>query len=133
MPTPGPGRERLPGGAAWLITFPFTLCILLTLALLVAHLAGHSATQDQWDATSVLAQLQHGLVDGWFRGFTDLRGLAFTLQMCLMLLTGGAFARAYPVRRLLDGLARQIGSTSTAVFLVSFLALTTGLINWGFS
>src|SRR5262245_18574200 len=122
---------------AWLFPSPFALCIVLTLVVLTAKVAPHCYRAKDWRPEPVLEQAKDILVNGWFRGFCEEKYNAFTFQMGLMLLTGGALARAYYARRLLDAVASRIANSlfpnACAVFVVANLALTTGLINWGFS
>ncbi|MCA9582065.1 MAG: short-chain fatty acid transporter, partial [Myxococcales bacterium] len=62
-------------------------------------------------------------------GFWSL--LAFGMQMVLILVTGHALASAPPVSRLLQTLASRPVSAPGAAAMVSFVAMATGLLNWG--
>jgi len=95
---------------------PFIFAILLTfltfiLGILVAK-------------NSAMQMIQH-----WGNGFWNL--LAFSMQMCLILVTGHAVASSPPVRKLLKSVASIPKDSRQAVYLVGFLACLTGLINWG--
>jgi short-chain fatty acids transporter len=65
----------------------------------------------------------------WYKGFWTL--LAFAMQMCLVLVTGYSLATAPSVRKALDALARVPKSSSGAVYLVVFVVVIAGYINWG--
>lgn len=67
----------------------------------------------------------------WGDGLMNL--LAFTTQMCLILITGHALASSPPVKRAIAACARVPNSPFTAVALTAFLAAILGLINWGFA
>lgn len=65
----------------------------------------------------------------WRDGFWDL--LAFSMQMCLILVSGYALATSKPIEAAIDRLARQIRSPRMAVYVVALIAVITGLIHWG--
>lgn len=71
------------------------------------------------------------LVDAWGKGFWGL--LAFTLQMCLVILGGHVVADAAPVRRAIDRLALIPSTSKGAAAFVAFFAMATSWFNWGFS
>jgi len=72
------------------------------------------------------------LVKSWGHGFPDL--LAFTMQMSLVIVTGYVVATARPVARVIAWLAdRSPSSPRAAVAFVTFFALCTAWVNWGFS
>ncbi|MCR4314931.1 MAG: TIGR00366 family protein [Planctomycetes bacterium] len=69
----------------------------------------------------------------WYRGlFGNLGLMTFALQMCLVLVTGTALAESRAVRKLLDRLAGIPTSSAQAAWMVSLIAMTTALLNWGF-
>ena len=99
---------------------PFVLAIGLT--LLVCLLA--------------LPRLDYNVValaNGWVAGGGQglWRFLAFSMQMCLILVTGFALAETPAVRRLVTRLASIPQTTAQATTLVSVIAMSTALINWG--
>jgi short-chain fatty acids transporter len=66
----------------------------------------------------------------WQKGFWAL--LEFSMQMCLVLVTGHALATARPVRRALEAIASRPRSTASGAALVSFVSMASALVNWGF-
>lgn len=58
--------------------------------------------------------------------------LAFSMQMCLVLVTGHALASAGPVRRGLDAIATIPRTPASGAALVAAVACTTAVLNWGF-
>jgi short-chain fatty acids transporter len=71
------------------------------------------------------------VVDAWGRGFWDL--IPFTLQMSLVIITGHVLATSRPMGRVIRVLAGVPSTPRTAVAMVTFFALTTSWLNWGFS
>lgn len=95
---------------------PFVFALVLTL---VTMLLGLSLTP-----SSVGEMLGH-----WMNGFWDL--LAFSMQMTLILVTGGVLAQAPPVQRMLNKAASWPRDTAQATMLVAFFAMASALVNWG--
>ena len=79
------------------------------------------------DATSGLPQV----VDAWGRGFWEL--IPFTLQMALVIITGHVLATSPPMGRVIRRVASWPTTPRGAVALVTFFALASSWINWGFS
>jgi len=71
------------------------------------------------------------VVDAWGRGFWEL--IPFTLQMSLVIITGHVLATSRPMGRVIRVVAVWPQSPRAAVALVTFFALATSWINWGFS
>ncbi len=71
------------------------------------------------------------VVDAWGRGFWDL--IPFTLQMSLVIITGHVLATSRPMGRAIRFLAGLPKAPRVAVAMVTFFALVTSWLNWGFS
>jgi short-chain fatty acids transporter len=71
------------------------------------------------------------VVDAWGRGFWDL--IPFTLQMSLVIITGHVLATSRPIGRAIRFLAGLPTTPRVAVAMVTFFALVTSWLNWGFS
>jgi len=71
------------------------------------------------------------VVDAWGRGFWDL--IPFTLQMAMVIITGHVLATSGPMRRLIRLVAAWPSTPRAAVALVTFFALASAWLNWGFS
>lgn len=95
---------------------PFIFALLLTITTALLGVAWTPATPWQ-------------MVEYWMKGFWDL--LAFGMQMVLILVTGGVLAQSPPVRKWIGALAHLPRTAGFAVVLVSIVAMTTALINWG--
>jgi short-chain fatty acids transporter len=95
--------------------------VFALLATVVVVLAGMIAT------TATPAEV----VDAWGRGFWDL--IPFTLQMALVIITGHVLATSRPMGRVIRAVASWPTTPRGAVALVTFFALFSAWINWGFS
>jgi short-chain fatty acids transporter len=106
---------------------PFIIAILLT--LLTAGL-GLAAGDFQGKAHG-LGDRAAALMEAW-RGERGIWAfLAFSMQMCLILVTGHALACTRHVGMLIRAVARLPRSTGSAAATVGLLACTAGVINWG--
>lgn len=65
----------------------------------------------------------------WYKGFWTLLG--FSMQMCLILVTGYALATTKAVRKIIDTLAEIPTSGGAAAALVCFTAILAAYVNWG--
>jgi short-chain fatty acids transporter len=103
---------------------PFVLALGLTLlvgAIGAAHLAGSDPA----------AGIGWTVIEGWASGFASPGGLAFALQMCLVLVTGHALASSPPVQRGVRWLARRVRGPAGAAFVVSLVACLAAVVHWG--
>ena len=71
------------------------------------------------------------VVDAWGRGFWEL--IPFTLQMSLVIITGHVLASSPPMGRMIRVLAGWPATPKGAVAMVTFFALASSWLNWGFS
>src|SRR5262245_1972780 len=71
------------------------------------------------------------VVDAWGRGFWEL--IPFTLQMALVIITGHVLASSPPMGRLIRLIAGWPATPRGAVAMVTFFALASSWLNWGFS
>jgi len=103
---------------------PFVLALGLTL-LVGAVGAVHLVGSDPEGA------IGWTLLEGWATGFASPGGLAFALQMCLVLVTGHALASSPPVQRAVRWLAMRVRGPAGAAFVVSLVACCAAVIHWG--
>ncbi len=130
------GTRRIVSGLGLLVTRtigrwipdPFVLAIGLTAitAILAMVLPGTFAERSS-DGPSKAGLL----IDAWWGDDGLWKLLQFGMQMILVLVTGYALASSPPVRRLIGAIADLPTSTATAAALVAFVAVFTGLVNWG--
>src|ERR1017187_1598279 len=71
------------------------------------------------------------VIDAWGNGFWEL--IPFTLQMALVIITGHVLATSPPIGRLIRTIAGWPRTPRGAVALLTFFALASSWINWGFS
>lgn len=71
------------------------------------------------------------VIDAWGRGFWEL--IPFTLQMCLVIITGHVLASSQPMRQLIRRVAAWPQTPRQAVALVALFAMVSSWFNWGFS
>ncbi|MDP7004838.1 MAG: TIGR00366 family protein [Phycisphaerales bacterium] len=102
---------------------PFVIAILLTIiTAIIALILGDFENENRVTA----------LLDSWRDGKGGIwKLLAFSMQMCLVLVTGYALATTKLVRLLIDSLANIPNGTASAAALVGFIACVGGLLNWG--
>jgi len=114
---------------------PFVIAILLSLLTTIIAIAWGRYPQE----VTSLADRAIYLLDAWRFdenvAAADRLGiwklLEFSMQMCLVLVTGHALAVTRPIARAIDMIARLPGSTAQAAAMVGFIACITGLVNWG--
>ncbi|MCC6907902.1 MAG: short-chain fatty acid transporter [Phycisphaerales bacterium] len=97
---------------------PFVIAILLT--LLTAGLC--------WGLTDAGPT---EVIDAFIGGKGMWNLLLFSMQMCLVLVTGHALASSPPVAWMVQALARQPGSAAQATALVALIAGACAVVNWG--
>lgn len=105
---------------------PFVLAVLLTVVagLLAFTLGDFPALPDG-------ASRSAWLLDAW-RGSQGLWAfLAFSMQMCLILVTGHALAASRPMRRAIDAVATLPRSAPAGAAMIGLIAAALGLVNWG--
>ncbi len=108
--------EYFSGWAEKYMPDPFLFAILLTFVTMILG----------------IIFTNHNLFDMckfWHKGFWAL--LKFSMQMCLILVTGYALATTKAVKLVIDKLANIPKTGSGAVALVALVAIIAGLINWG--
>jgi short-chain fatty acids transporter len=97
---------------------PFLLAILLTVVTALLGIAFAGETPG-------------GMLRHWGSGVWDL--LEFSMQMCLILVTGYALAETPVLRRVIGSLASLPRSGAGAAALVCAVACVAGVLHWGLS
>ncbi|MFH0980761.1 MAG: TIGR00366 family protein [Planctomycetota bacterium] len=108
---------------------PFVLALVLTLGVMVV--AWLAPQNDALRAQGMLGR-PAAVARLWIQGLANTEFLAFPLQMCLILLTGFALAKAPVATRLLDAIADTVRTNRGAAGLVALVSCTSCWINWGF-
>lgn len=126
-----------------LIPTAFNTCLYLTLIAFVLagwNIAtfvpptGQAGEHLVAGAELEMAEIIKRVVNGWYLGFMGEKELGFALQMCLIMVTGGALARTPLFRGPTRRLARwACVSTSRASLTVAIMAMSLALLSWGLS
>ncbi len=95
---------------------PFLFAVLLTFLTLILGLI--------FTKSGPFDMLKH-----WYTGFWTL--LSFSMQMCLILVTGYALATTKIIRKGIEKLADIPKSSGGAAWLIAFVAIIAAYINWG--
>ncbi len=103
---------------------PFVLAILLTALTFVLALTLGEAP----DGSSMTVG---GVIDLWAADAGVWAFLKFSMQMCLILVTGHALASSPPMARAIGALAKLPSTGAQACALVAFVAAALGALNWG--
>ena len=69
------------------------------------------------------------MVTNWYKGLWEL--LAFSMQMCLIIVTGSAIANAPACKKVLRRLAAVPKTGRQAVFMIAFLSILIHFVHWG--
>ena len=112
--------ERASRFAQRYVPDPFVLALMLTILVMVVSLP-----RLNYDLFAV--------ADGWVNGGGSglWRFLAFSMQMCLILVTGFALAETPLAHSVVERLSSLPKNTRQATTLVSIFAMSAALINWG--
>lgn len=110
---------------------PFVLALILTAFVMLAGLWSLStgAAPLASDAEPLSDTLR--VLRAWFTGFSNPAGLAFALQMALVLVTGQALALSRPMTRLLESVASLPRTSAQAAALVAFITCIASILHWG--
>jgi short-chain fatty acids transporter len=123
--------DRLAAALRSVIPDPLVIALLLTVVALVAA-SGAGLAAGAFDPMALVAAWVGGAVEpggGRVGGLWSL--LAFSMQMCLILVTGAIVAGTAPVRAALERLARVPRGARSAAALVAVAAMGLGLVHWG--
>lgn len=111
---------------------PLVIAILLLLVTCGLGLAfGDFRASGPLSLSDKLTRLADSFRDTGAAGSHMWSLLAFTMQMCLVLVTGHVLASTAPVARLLGALANVPRSGHAAAAMVGAVACCAGVINWG--
>ena len=109
-----------------LLPTPFTIAIVLTAITFAMALALTKPS------AVGLADYSFELLGYWEKGLGGSGGLAFALQMMLMLVLGHVLALSRPINSLLNRMVSFCNTTATAALFVTLIAVVCSMFNWGF-
>lgn len=107
---------------------PFVLALLLTLLTAALSIGlGYQGEGRDLGERGLATMRAWGGLEG--PGMWSL--LAFSMQMCLVMVTGHALAESRPVARMIRAIAAVPRNGRTGAMLVAFVACSAGVVNWG--
>jgi short-chain fatty acids transporter len=110
-----------------LLPAPFTIAIILTFfTFILALVFGNDEIYYNSDKNSIALTAEF-----WYEGLWNVNGLAFAVQMMLMLLLGHVLALSKSIDKLLNNLSSYCTSNAKAAFIITFFTILFGLFNWG--
>ncbi|MEZ4720546.1 MAG: TIGR00366 family protein [Flavobacteriales bacterium] len=102
---------------------PFSIALILTLVSFACVIALQFSSSGQ-------VSLEQSLT-WWVGGLWNPSLMVFAMQMMLMLVLGHALALTNAAKGLIDLMVLRCNSSESAAMIVSLVALTIGLFNWG--
>ncbi len=108
-----------------LLPAPFTIAVVLTFITFFLALFLTKPGEIQYGSYAL------DLLSHWESGLGGEGGLAFALQMMLMLVLGHVLALSKPIDSLLRGMVGFCNTTASAAFFVTLFTLMFSFVNWG--
>lgn len=120
--------EKYIKGIRFLLPSPFSIALLLTFFTIFLALIwpSHSLSENQnWLDKFV------NILNSWNNGLWNVKGLAFAIQMMLMLLLGHVLALTSPVNAAINQLIPFCSNNARSAFIITFFTLIVSWFNWG--
>ena len=120
--------EKYIKGIRFLLPSPFSIALLLTLFTIFLALIwpDHSLSENQnWLNKFV------NILNSWNNGLWNVKGLAFAIQMMLMLLLGHVLALSSPVNAAINQLIPFCSNNARSALIITFFTLIVSWFNWG--
>jgi len=120
--------EKYIKGIRFLLPSPFSIALLLTFFSIFLALIwpSHSLSENQnWLDKFV------NILNSWNNGLWNVKGLAFAIQMMLMLLLGHVLALSSPVNAAINQLIPFCSNNARSAFIITFFTLIVSWFNWG--
>ena len=71
------------------------------------------------------------ILKSWYNGLWNVKGLAFAVQMMLMLLLGHVLAISKPIDNVINKLLLFCSNNARSTFIITFTTLIVSWFNWG--
>ena len=121
--------ERYIKGIRFFLPSPFTIALLLTITSMVFAMiwpwSNGANSFHNWTEKSSL------LFEYWYDGLWNINGLAFAIQMMLMLLLGHVLALSPIVDKFIQSLLPLCKTNAKSAFTITLLTLIVSWFNWG--
>ena len=120
--------EKYIKGIRFFLPSPFSIALLITLFTFILALL--------WPSHSPLGNLNWldksiNILNSWNNGLWNQKGLAFAVQMMLMLLLGHVLALSKPVDAAINKLLPFCSSNAKSALIITFFTLIVSWFNWG--
>jgi short-chain fatty acids transporter len=112
----------------YLLPSPFTIAIVLTLFTLII---GGIWPSNNIDEEISWSQKAIKVLTYWNEGLWNTKGLAFAIQMMLMLLLGHVLALSKPIDKLINKILPFCKNNAKSALLVTLFTLLISWFNWG--
>lgn len=112
----------------YLLPSPFTIAIVLTLFTLLLGVLwpSHSSSSNvSWGEKTIK------VLNYWNDGLWNTKGLAFAIQMMLMLLLGHVLALSKPIDKLINQILPFCKNNAKSALFVTLFTLIVSWFNWG--
>ena len=116
-------------GVRFLLPAPFTIALLLTFFTLLTALL--LPWENSLDSYSHLGEKSSLLLNYWYKGVWNSDGLAFAVQMMLMLLLGHVLALSPIVNKFIGKLLPICSNNARSAFIITLFTLIVSWFNWG--
>ena len=121
--------ERYIKGVRFFLPTPFTIALVLTaITLLFALLWTWESSSDSYSGIEEKSLL---IFEYWYKGLWNTQGLAFAIQMMLMLLLGHVLALSPMIDKLINKLLPICENNAKSVALICSFTLIVSWFNWG--
>ena len=121
--------EKYIKGVRFFLPTPFSIALLLTSFVMVFAMfwPWHNSLDgyNNWSEKSSL------LLNYWYEGLWNSAGLAFAIQMMLMLLLGHVLALSPIVNRFISKLLPICSNNAKSAFIITLFTLIISWFNWG--
>jgi len=120
--------EKYIKGIRFLLPSPFSIALLLTLFTIFLALVwpDHSFSKNQNWLNKIV-----NILNSWNNGLWNVKGLAFAIQMMLMLLLGHVLALSNPVNAAINQLIPFCSNNARSALIITFFTLIVSWFNWG--
>ena len=119
--------EKYIKGIRFLLPSPFSIALLLTLFTIFLALIWPS--QNLSENQNWLDKFSN-ILNSWNDGLWDVKGLAFAIQMMLMLLLGHVLALSRPVDFVINQLFPFCSNNARSALIITFFTLIVSWFNW---
>ncbi|MBD00761.1 MAG: short-chain fatty acid transporter [Crocinitomicaceae bacterium] len=120
--------EKYIKGIRFLLPSPFSIALLLTLfAIFLALIWPNQTLSENQNWLNKLTII----LNSWNDGLWNVKGLAFAIQMMLMLLLGHVLALSKPVDSAINQLLPFCSNNARSALIITFFTLTVSWFNWG--